>query len=210
MSPTNKKEIEPMKKLICLLLSVLLLVGASAAMADSVKLKIATWTSNETQLALLGSFVDEFAQKKGIDIDYTFESLSGAEYSSLLLMDLQSNEAPDAFWIMESDIKAFIGAGLCAKLNDALTDYDPDDIDTGALSLWRDGDDIYAVPFSTSPFIMISAYPEIEVSGVFSSWETLAVNSRRSSSRLCCSVTSRMTTTAPLLPSDSATGLAMI
>lgn len=65
-----------MKKLICLLLSVLLLVGASAAMADSVKLKIATWTSNETQLALLGSFVDEFAQKKGIDIDYTFESLS--------------------------------------------------------------------------------------------------------------------------------------
>ena len=144
-----------MKKLICLLLSVLLLVGASAAMADSVKLKIATWTSNETQLALLGSFVDEFAQKKGIDIDYTFESLSGAEYSSLLLMDLQSNEAPDAFWIMESDIKAFIGAGLCAKLNDALTDYDPDDIDAGALSLWRDGDDIYAVPFSTSPFIMI-------------------------------------------------------
>lgn len=155
MSPTNKKEIEPMKKLICLLLSVLLLVGASVAMADSVKLKIATWTSNETQLALLGSFVDEFAQKKGIDIDYTFESLSGAEYSSLLLMDLQSNEAPDAFWIMESDIKAFIGAGLCAKLNDALTDYDPDDIDAGALSLWRDGDDIYAVPFSTSPFIMI-------------------------------------------------------
>ena len=64
--------------------------------------------------------MDEFAQKKGIDIDYTFESLSGAEYSSLLLMDLQSNEAPDAFWIMESDIKAFIGAGLCAKLNDAL------------------------------------------------------------------------------------------
>ena len=53
MSPTNKKEIEPMKKLICLLLSVLLLVGASAAMADSVKLKIATWTSNETQLARL-------------------------------------------------------------------------------------------------------------------------------------------------------------
>ena len=44
---------------------------------------------------------------------------------------------------------------IYAKLNDALTDYDPDDIDAGALSLWRDGDDIYAVPFSTSPFIMI-------------------------------------------------------
>ena len=83
-----------MKKLICLLLSVLLLVGASAAMADSVKLKIATWTSNETQLALLGSFVDEFAQKKGIDIDYTFESLSGAEYSSLLLWICKATKRP--------------------------------------------------------------------------------------------------------------------
>ena len=33
--------------------------------------------------------------------------------------------------------------------------YDPDDLDDGAMSLWCDGDDVYAIPFSTSPFIMI-------------------------------------------------------
>lgn len=145
-----------MKKLLAVLMAVLMLAMAVPALGEeAVEMRIATWTSNEEQLALLESFVDEFAASKGITINPTFVSLSGTEYSSLLLMGLQSNEAPDAFWIMESDIKAFIAAGLCAKLNDALTDYDPDDLDAGAMSLWCDGEDIYAVPFSTSPFIMI-------------------------------------------------------
>ncbi len=145
-----------MRKLLAVLMAVLMLAMAVPALGEeAVEMRIVTWTSNEDQLALLGSFVDEFAASKGITINPTFVSLSGSEYSSLLLMDLQSNEAPDAFWIMESDIKAFIAAGLCAKLNDALTSYDPEDLDTGAMSLWCDGEAVYAVPFSTSPFIMI-------------------------------------------------------
>ena len=42
------------------------------------------------------------------------------------------------------------------------------------------------------PFFIISAKPEIEVSGVFSSWETLAVNSRRSCSRGRCRFQGRL------------------
>ena len=145
-----------MKKLTSLLLAVLLLAMAIPSMAEEpVHLRIATWTSNEDQLKLLGSFVDEFAQAKGIAIEPEFISLSGTEYSSLLLMNLQSNEPADAFWVMEADIKAYMSAGLCAKLNDAMAAYDPDDLDDGAMSLWCDGDDVYAIPFSTSPFIMI-------------------------------------------------------
>ena len=145
-----------MKKLTSLLLAVLLLAMAIPSMAEEpVHLRIATWTSNEDQLKLLGSFVDEFAQAKGIAIEPEFISLSGTEYSSLLLMNLQSNEPADAFWVYEADIKAYISAGLCAKLNDAMSAYDPDDLDDGAMSLWCDGDDVYAIPFSTSPFIMI-------------------------------------------------------
>ena len=145
-----------MKKLTSLLLAVLLLAMAIPSMAEEpVHLRIATWTSNEDQLKLLSSFVDEFAQAKGIAIEPEFISLSGTEYSSLLLMNLQSNEPADAFWVMEADIKAYMSAGLCAKLNDAMAAYDPDDLDDGAMSLWCDGDDVYAIPFSTSPFIMI-------------------------------------------------------
>lgn len=51
-----------MKKLTSLLLAVLLLAMAIPSMAEEpVHLRIATWTSNEDQLKLLGSFVDEFA-----------------------------------------------------------------------------------------------------------------------------------------------------
>lgn len=145
-----------MKKLTSLLLAILLLAVALPSLAEEpVHLRIATWTSNEDQLKLLGSFVDEFAQAKGIAIEPEFISLSGTEYSSLLLMNLQSNEPADTFWVMEADIKAYISAGLCAKLNDAMAAYDPDDLDDGAMSLWCDGEDVYAIPFSTSPFIMI-------------------------------------------------------
>ena len=145
-----------MKKLTSLLLAVLLLAMAIPSMAEEpVHLRIATWTSNEDQLKLLSSFVDEFAQAKGIAIEPEFISLSGTEYSSLLLMNLQSNEPADAFWVMEADIQAYRSAGLCAQLNDAMSAYDPDDLDDGAMSLWCDGDDVYAIPFSTSPFIMI-------------------------------------------------------
>ena len=62
---------------------------------------------------------------------------------------------------MEADIKAYISAGLCAKLNDAMSAYDPDDLDDGAMSLWCDGDDVYAIPFSTSPFIICLLYTSV-------------------------------------------------
>ena len=164
-----------MKKLLAVLMSVMLMALVVPGLCeDTVDIKIATWTSNADQLALLGSFVDEFAAEKGIKINCTFESLSGAEYSSLLLMDLQSNAAPDAFWIMEADIKAYIAAGLCAKLDDALVSYDPADLDDGAMSLWRDGGSTYAVPFSTSPFIMIYNADLFEQAGLKDPNEYLA------------------------------------
>ena len=153
-----------MKKLTSLLLAILLLAVALPSLAEEpVHLRIATWTSNEDQLELLGSFVDEFAQAKGLAIEPEFISLSGTEYSSLLLMNLQSNEPADAFWVMEADIKAYISAGLCAKLNDAMAAYDPDDLDDGAMSLWCDGEDVYAIPFSTSLAIRIARVPVFPV-----------------------------------------------
>ena len=60
------------------------------------------------------------------------------------------------------------------------------------------------------PFIMSSAKPEIEVSGVLSSWETLAENSRLSRSRCSRSVTSMRSRTAPEGLPRTETGLAMI
>lgn len=146
-----------MKKLLALILAVVMVMSFSvfAASEDTVSMKIAVWTSNESQLALLGSFVDEFAAKKGINIEYTFESIDYGEYNTKLLLEMQGNDAPDVYWVTESAAKAFIASGNLAVLNDALEEYDPSDFAEGAISLWKDGSDIYAVPFSTSPFILM-------------------------------------------------------
>ena len=147
-----------MKKLLSVLLAAMMLMSlAMPAMASEtvVPIKIATWTSNESQLALLGSFVDEFAAAKGIKIDATFESISFNEYNTKLLLELNSDSAPDLYWVLETAAPAFIASGNLAVLNDALAAYNPEDIAESALALWKDGDSVYAVPFSTSPFIML-------------------------------------------------------
>ena len=64
------------------------------------------------------------------------------------------------------------------------------------------------VSWGTMPLFISSAKPEMEVSGVFSSWETLALNSRRRASRFSRSVTSRMASTAPASRPSRITGLA--
>ena len=61
----------------------------------------------------------------------------------------------------------------------------------------------------TRPSFISSAKPEMEVSGVFSSCETLAENSRRSASRSSRSVTSISSSTAPDGRPKLATGFAV-
>lgn len=146
-----------MKKWISILLVLMMACAwAVPAMGEAaVPVKIATWTANEAQLELLNTFVDEFAALKGIAIDATFESIDYNEYNTKLMLELQGAGAPDLYWVLETAAPTFIASGNLAKLNDALTAYDPEDISEGALALWKQGDDVYAVPFSTSPFILI-------------------------------------------------------
>ncbi len=142
-----------MKRFLSILVACVLLV-AFAASAMAVDMKIATWTSNAAQLELLGGFVQEFAEKKGIEINATFESIDFGEYNTKLLLELQGKGAPDLYWVLETSAPAFIASGNLAKLNDALVEYNPDDLSPSALALWKGGEDVYAVPFSTSPFVM--------------------------------------------------------
>ena len=62
----------------------------------------------------------------------------------------------------------------------------------------------------TNPPSIISANPEIEVSGVFSSWETFAENSLLRFSRSTFSVTFIRRSTAPCVSFSRLTGFAMI
>jgi multiple sugar transport system substrate-binding protein len=120
-----------------------------------VDIKISTWTSNKDQLALLGTFVKEFADKKGVQVNPQFETIPFAEYTTKLSLELQGTEAPDVFWILETAAPAFIESNLLAPLDSQLAAYDFNDFSKGALALWQKKGVTYAVPFSTSPFFML-------------------------------------------------------
>ena len=141
-----------MKKFLALALALVMMLslGAAAFADDAVDMKIAVWTSNESQLELLGSFVKEFAEKKGITINPTFESIAYADFTTKLLLELQGSDAPDVYWVTETAAPAFIASGNLAVLNDAMAEYDPADFAEGAMSLWKKGDDVYAIPFSST------------------------------------------------------------
>ncbi|MBJ2357746.1 ABC transporter substrate-binding protein [Sphaerochaeta sp. S2] len=126
-----------------------------AAPSGPVSMTIATWTSNPDQIALLDSFVQGFAAQKGIEIDATFESIPFAEYNTKLSLELQGQNGPELFWVLETAAPAFIESGLLANLNDGMKAYDPQDISSDALELWSKDGNVYAIPFSTSPFFIL-------------------------------------------------------
>ena len=128
---------------------------SGGASTGPVEIKIATWTSNPDQIALLNSFVDEFAAKEGIEINAEFESIEFGEYNTKLSLELQGSEAPDVFWVLETSAPAFIQSGLLAPLDAELAEYNPEDFSAKAMELWQSNGVTYAVPFSTSPFFIL-------------------------------------------------------
>lgn len=145
-----------MKKIIALFLTLLFVLPLVAgASQEKLPITIATWTSNEDQLKLLKSFVDEFAAQKNLAIDAKFESIPFGEYNTKLLLELKSSNPPDLFWVLETSAPAFIASGNMAKLDEAMKEWDAEDFAPAALSLWQKDGATYAVPFSTSPFIMV-------------------------------------------------------
>ncbi len=147
--------------LFCVLVFAAPMVFAAGSQEQQVKtqgpveLTIATWTSNPDQIALLNSFVQGFAQSKGIEIKANFESIPFAEYNTKISLELQGKNGPDLFWVLETAAPAFIQSGMLAKLDDAMKAYDPSDISSDALELWTNKGSVYAIPFSTSPFFVL-------------------------------------------------------
>lgn len=125
-----------------------------AAQAKPTELKFVTWTGNQAQLDLLGSFAKEFAEKSGKNVTVKFETIPFAEYNTKLALQLQSSSPPDAGWILENSAPAFIEGKLLLELNNAMKPYNPTDFSEPAMGLWKQGSKVFAIPFSTSPFVI--------------------------------------------------------
>src|SRR5690606_7649625 len=91
------------------------------------------------------------------DVNVTFDSLPFDGYTTTLTTQIAGGNAPDLAWILETTAGDFVSAGALAPLKATFEEverYDLPDGTHGALALWTADGEIYAYPFSTSPFAM--------------------------------------------------------
>lgn len=123
--------------------------------ATAESLRVTVWTGDEGHLAMLNGIAEDFAAQHDTVEEVEFETLPFENYNDALTVQLAGGNAPDLGWIFERNVPEFIAAGALANVGPQLRDdpdYDFDDVSAPALSLWTEGDAVYAYPFSTSPF----------------------------------------------------------
>lgn len=132
--------------------------GSDSAGNDDVEtteLRMTVWTGNEDHLALFNEIADGFTAGHETVQRVEFEVVPFENYTEALTVQLAGGNPPDLGWIFERNAPEFVDAGVLTDLAPALRedeDYRFDDLAGTATELWRDGDALYAYPFSTSPF----------------------------------------------------------
>ncbi len=134
------------------------LVGALAmsggAFAQAVPLRMTVWTGNKAHLDLFNGIAAEYKKTKP-DVQVTFETLPFDNYTTTLTTQIAGGNPPDLAWIFESSAPDFVASGALLPLKGVLQGsqgYNFADIAPTALSLWQRNGEIFAYPFSTSPF----------------------------------------------------------
>lgn len=135
--------------------SVLALALSSSVVAAA-ELRFTIWTGNEAHLKMLNGFAESFRATHP-DVTVRFETIPPADYAQKLTFQLAGGNPPDAGWLQEDVAPTFAKAGVLEDLAPTLAatkDYDFGDFSKAALGLWTNGDKVYGVPFSTSPFVI--------------------------------------------------------
>lgn len=169
------------------LLTLSLLSIAAVSAQDSVEITFTFWIPTDHVIVetALGPMADAYMEEHpNISIQYEF--IPFAEYEATIAARLTGSEAPDAGFIVERNGPAFVASGVLYDMGDFLRadeSYDFADFSEAASSQWRDGDAVYGIPFSTSPFFTIYNATLFEAAGIDTpdvmyangewTWETL-------------------------------------
>ncbi|GAB2489676.1 sugar ABC transporter substrate-binding protein [Promicromonospora xylanilytica] len=144
-------------------------VGEPDAPSEPVDLRMTVWTADETQLGLFQEIADDYvAENPELVSSVTFETIPFEDYTTALTTQLAGGNAPDLAWIFESNAPEFVSSGALVDLRPLLEStegYALDDIVPSSLSLWEDGEGLYAYPFSNSPFAMFVNTDQISAAG---------------------------------------------
>ena len=131
-------------------------IPLAAMPAVAAEIRMAIWSANEAHLKLFNEIAAAYTATHP-DVNVSFDSLAFDGYTTTLTTQIAGGNAPDLAWILETTAGDFVNSGALTPLKasfEAFEGYNFGDVTESALALWSAGGDIYAYPFSTSPFAM--------------------------------------------------------
>lgn len=157
-------------KLFSLILALSLIVMSAVGVAaqDAVSLRFTVWVGPGAAMDMLNGISADYTEANP-NVTVSFDTITFSEYTSQLVLQLAGSNPPDGGWILENTAPQFVESGVITDLTPTLMaypDYNFDDLEEAALGLWRDGDTLYGLPFSTSPFLIIYNTDAFEAAGL--------------------------------------------
>jgi multiple sugar transport system substrate-binding protein len=146
-------------KSVLVLVAVVLLASSAVVVRsqDATKLRFTVWIGPGPAMDMLKGIAADY-NKTNPNVTVQFDTIPFNEYTAKLTLQLAGSNPPDGGWILENTVPQFIASGVLTDLTPALSsakDYDTSDLEKSALALWQKDDKLFAIPFSTSPFLII-------------------------------------------------------
>lgn len=113
-------------------------------------LRMTIWTSTEAHLKLFGEIAEEYRKTHPNVGKITFDPIPFETYTTTLTTQIAGGKAPDLAWILESSAPDFVSSGALAPLRSRIDNVG--ELIPSATRLWEKDGELYAYPFSTSPF----------------------------------------------------------
>jgi len=150
--------------------------GGVAWAQDAVNLRMTIWSANEAHLAMFNEIAEGFKATHP-NVSVTFEPIPFENYTTTVTTQIAGGNPPDLAWILESSAADFVNSGALAPLTDtfaATEGYDIADVSERATALWTKDGQLFAYPFSTSPFAIFVNNDVIKAAGAKTPAELVA------------------------------------
>ncbi|QIZ37392.1 ABC transporter substrate-binding protein [Saccharopolyspora sp. ASAGF58] len=124
--------------------------GGSSAQSGPKSLRMTVWTANAAHLKLLNDIAAEYKASHPDIAEIKFDSVPADGYTTTLTTQIAGGNAPDLAWILEESAPDFVASGALAPVRGKIEKAD--ELVPSATKLWEKDGELYAYPFSTSPF----------------------------------------------------------
>lgn len=124
--------------------------GGGSAQSGPKTLRMTVWTASEAHLKVLNGIATEYKTTHPDIAEIKFESVPADTYTTALTTQIAGGNGPDMAWILEKSAPAFVSSGALAPIKGKIENVA--ELSTGTTRLWERDGELYAYPFSTSPF----------------------------------------------------------